>query len=283
MTGNGDKIILRIDGEPVTEGDIQKRIRTNFSDMEFDMAEPERRQAIIADAVEEEIFDRLLLKAAISAGVQVTPSEVDSAVLRSKEMFGEEGLQKMMDQRDASEQDYREYLEEVLIIGRYEEKLYENIDVDDAAVTEYYEGNKEIFILPETVRLEVILAADGEVAGQMYKRLQDGEVFEEVLAEYSALNDKTKGTKMPWLPYEKIPPALRDAVESAEAGELLAPVQTSEGSTIIKVLERRPPGIPPLDEVRKNVGELLLKQKKHEVLQSWYDAERGKVNIESMN
>jgi parvulin-like peptidyl-prolyl isomerase len=283
LSNDPHRPIMRIDGEPVAEREIQWRLETRYNPLEIDTADPERKRAMIQVAVEEVIVDKLLLKAALQTDLQVDAAEVDGAIQTTRDMVGDARFQEMLAQRYTSEEDYREFVKRILIIGRYEEKLYADVKVDEASLAQFFEGHKESFMLPETVRLEVLLVPDRAMADQIHSRLQGGEVFQAVLDAYSAGNEKVKGSRMSWIPYDRIPEALREAVRSGEAGEVLAPIQTSEGSTVIRILEKRPPHLPSLADARKDVEALALKEQKHAILQAWYDEARKKASIEYLN
>ncbi len=280
LSGDPNKTILRIDGEAVAEKEIRWRLESRYSPLEIETADPDTKQGMIQAAVDELILDKLLLKAAQKTDLHVDSTEVDAAVQNARSMMGDERFEQMLAARYPSENDYREFVKEVLLIGRYEETLYPSLQVDEQGLEEFFERNKNRFMRPETVRLEVILVPDLTVADQIYSRLQRGEALEAVLDAYSAGEEKIKGRRMPWMPYDKIPGPLREAVRSGEAGEILGPIETSEGSTVIRILEKRAPHLPSLEEAREDVAALALKEQKHAVLQAWYDAARKSANIE---
>ena len=278
-----ENILANIDGEPITKADIIKRIKFRRADLDESKVDPNQWQRMLKGATEEAISDRLLLKAAQSEGITATQEQVDFSLKRSKAILGEEKFQEMLSKSGASEEEYREFIKSKIITSKYQLKLFATIKIDDSKITEYYDEHKEDLFTPESVRLEMIILEKRDDADVIYNRLKEGEDFDKVVQEYTAIYKKRIGGKVKWMPYDAIPEQIRPLVKEGKAGELLEPAQIPEGYSVIKILEKRPEGIPELDEVRGDIEQVFRMKEQQKILENWFASAKQKTTIEYMN
>ena len=73
-----------------------------------------------------------------------------------------------------------------------------------------------------------------------------------------------------------------DAVAFAlNTGELSPVFRTVFGFHIVKVLEKRPAGIPKLEDVREQLDEVIFQQKRQKVIEQYLDRLRAKADVQS--
>ncbi len=278
-----ENILAKIDGEPITKAEIVKRIKFRRADLDESTVNPDQWQRMLKGATEEAIRDRLLIKAAQTEGITVTEEQVDFSLKRSKAILGEEKFQEMLAKSGASEEEYREFIKSKIITSKYQSKLFATIKIDDSSITEYYKEHKEDLFTPESVRIEMIILEKRDDADVIYNRLKEGEDFDKVVQEYTAIYKKRIGGKVKWMPYDAIPEQIRPLVKEGKAGVLLEPVQIPEGYSVIKILEKRPEGIPELDEVRGDIEQVFRMKEQQKVLENWFASAKQKTTIEYIN
>jgi len=128
------KVLARVDGDPVYEDEIVRRIKVAHGVADNSTVDPNQWQRMFQAGLKSEIVDRLLLKAANSEGMVADWEGVDQLLDRSKTMLGNEKFQDMLNKRNSTEEEYREFLGKRSLIKKYREKLFAGITVDEDAM-----------------------------------------------------------------------------------------------------------------------------------------------------
>src|SRR4029453_3974855 len=72
-----------------------------------------------------------------------------------------------------------------------------------------------------------------------------------------------------WVRVQTLPPALREAVSTLQAGETGGPVQRGATFLLVGVEERRPAHLMSLVEAQPQIKRRLLVEKQRKVVQAW--------------
>lgn len=276
---NSKKVIAVVNGDVIYEGDVYRRIQAAYGDIEKEKLPPSRWEMMFEGAIESEIIDKLLLKAAIEDGLKISSEKIDEILSRTREKMGEENFYKMLKSRNASEDEFKKFLEERELIEAYKDRLFKEIKIDEASLKQYYEGHKEEFSEPEKIRLEVITVRDMEQAKTIYKRWIEGETFEKLAEEFNKKPDEKIGRRLKWMPYDAIPVQLQPLVKAKKKEEILEPTQVGEDIYIIKILDYRPDRALTFEESKDRIQDFLLIKKQGDLIDQWYKKRLQEVEI----
>ena len=201
-------------------------------------------------------------------------------------LFAEEARSLGLDQDPALRLLIQDAADQILANHYVHRHLFAAVTVSQAEVREYYEAHKQAFKQPETVHAAHILLRVGSQAsaeevrqietraGEIRKRLSQGEPFEKLAAEYSEdTGTKADGGDLGWFDRKGKAAAISEAAFALQPGRLSDPVRSSVGYHILKLIERKPPGFQPLEEVAAKIRPLLLREKKMAAAK----AERGRL------
>jgi parvulin-like peptidyl-prolyl isomerase len=238
---------------------------------------------LLETAIDSEIIDKLLLKEALTRGIEVSPEEIDASFDRSRKLLGDEKLDKMLKERNSTEEDYREFLKERLLINRYKETLFKDINVDEDILEPYYEGHKESFSEPEAVRLEIIITENPETAAEISRRIKKGEDFVKVGEEFSQKDDKVIFRRTRWMPSDAILLMVQPQIREGKIGEILEPIQRDNTTEIIKILDKRPARTLSYEEAKDKIRNFFLQKDQQKILEQWYEKKKQEVKIEYIN
>lgn len=274
------KIIATVDGKPIYEGDVFRRIKAVYGNVERSALPLTRWQMMIEAATETEIIETLLLKAATEEGMTVSSTELDSALAKSKEIMGEKNFKDMLKERNVTEQEFRTFLEERELIDAYKTKLFSTISIDNSAAKDYYEGHKDKFMMKDSARLEIMVIDDQQKATDIYKRWKEGETFDALSEVYSKTEKQTVGRRLRFTPYDVMPIEIQPRVREGNAGDILGPIQSDGTFYVIKILEKRIEGVMEYEQAHEMVRESLRMSKEQKVLDEWYASQIHTVTIE---
>lgn len=145
-------------------------------------------------------------------------------------------------------------------------------------VVEYYKKNREKLMLDEMVHashvLKLVDAEHPEEAAraaieEVRQQIAEGVIFEG-LADFADLGFLSRGETVP--PFDGV-------IFSLTPGTIGGPFQTQFGFHIVKVYERRPAGVPKLEEIRERISEVIYEQKRQKVIEQYLDRLRGNANV----
>ncbi|MHB8881361.1 MAG: peptidylprolyl isomerase [Thermodesulfovibrionales bacterium] len=198
---------------------------------------------------------------------EVLKSIVNMIVLSAKAR--EKGLDKTQEVERAMEL----AISNVLVTALLNNDVIKKIDVTDDDIKLYYSTKKDDFKAPETVKARHILlrvkrdASDEEKkqlrekAEGVLKRAKAGEDFVKLVTEFSEDASKSVGGDLGYFPKGKTVKPFEEAAFAMKPGEISGIVESRFGYHIIKVEDRRPAGLLPLEEVREKIKKNIFESR----------------------
>jgi peptidyl-prolyl cis-trans isomerase C len=257
-------VVARIDGQPITLADLQKRMAQQPPYVQARYASPERRKELLDNLIRFEILAREARKRGYDR---------DPQVLRHQQ-------QKLVDRMVAEELDARLKAE----------------DIPEAELRRFYQEHAERFTRPEAVRVSQILVADATAAARVAAAARalgprDDRGFRRLVAAHSLDEDsKQRGGDLTFLERQpagggsdahRPPPAVVEAAFAlTEVGQIGGPVRGDHGFHVLRLGQRRPAALRPFEEVAAEVRQLVLEGQRSRRLDEWVAEMRNKVNIQ---
>ena len=152
--------------------------------------------------------------------------------------------------------------------------LMERVREED--VTAYYDKEIKNGPLEEEVRARHILLDNREAADAVVADLENGADFAALAKERSKGPSGPSGGDLGYFSKQSMVPAFSDAAFKLAAGETSPPVQTQFGWHVIRVADRRNRPVPPLDQVRDQIYQLLISEAQRDI----YDEMRAKASVD---
>jgi peptidyl-prolyl cis-trans isomerase C len=257
-------IVARIDGQPITLADLQKRMAQQTPYVQARYASPERRKELLDNLIRFEILAREARKRGY---------ERDPQVLRHQQ-------QRLVDRMVAEELDARLKAE----------------DIPEAELRRFYQEHAERFTRPEAVRVSQILVGDATAAARVAAAARalgarDDRGFRRLVAAHSLDEDsKQRGGDLTFLERQpaggggdahRPPPAVVEAAFGlTEVGQIAGPIESDRGFHVLRLGQRRPAALRPFEEVAAEVRQLVLEGQRSRRLDEWVAEMRNKVNIQ---
>jgi peptidyl-prolyl cis-trans isomerase C len=171
--------------------------------------------------------------------------------------------------------------EKDLLIEKVVQKaVYSRLDVSSEDVEQYYKENIKDFDRPDQVRARQIVVSTEEEGQKVLGLLRQGESFAAIAGQYSMSPDAKEGGDLGFFAKGEMPPEFEKAVFSLPVGRLSDLVKSEYGYHVFLVEEKREAARLTLDEMRPEIRETLLTEKKEKAYQDWLRELRSQASIE---
>jgi peptidyl-prolyl cis-trans isomerase SurA len=252
---NGDYIVVVVNQELVTAGEIDQRLeRAREGAQRATQALPPelelRRQ--ITDALIEE---RVIITYAREAGLKIDEPEVDRAVqnVAAQNQITLAQLRARLREEGIDYARFRANLRDQLLVERIREReVYPRIRITDAEIDRAVDlqraqaqADAEVNIaqilvtVPDNADAATVAARKARAEAAL-ARVRGGESFETVAREVSEDGNRLKGGEIGARPASRLPDLFIDATRNLAAGQLApAVVRSGAGFHVLRLIERR--------------------------------------------
>jgi peptidyl-prolyl cis-trans isomerase C len=228
------------------------------------------------EAMDLMIEQELVRQAAEREGIAVSAGEIAAGIAKLRTAFDDPGAYaRRLESEGFTEESHRKHIAGMLAAQRYLEGVRAAVPaVSDAELETYYRENEHRLTFPEQVRVRHILltwkrlgtkddrAAIREQMVPILERARSGEDFAALAQEYSDDRDtKRKGGDTGFFYRGQMVPAFEQVAFSLKPGEISDRVETPFGVHIIRLQERRPARLLPLDEIREQLRDHVHRER----------------------
>lgn len=271
-----DRIVAVVEDEAIFASDVEVLVRQYLLQQGRTSISASERAELEQKVLTDLINDKLVIAQAGRLNVDISFSEVEEQVNKAiaenmNLLGGEEAFQQQLEREgftiDSLKKLYREQVRNRMLVERVLQMEMRNqrAEVGDDELRAFYEERKDQLPLrPEVVHLRTIFigfetsdnarrSAEARIR-EAYSRLQAGEAFEDLAAEYSDDPSGKNGGDLGFLrPEDLREPTFAAAATALEVGEVSEPVLTAYGYHLIRVAEKRP------DTGEMRIGHILAR------------------------
>ena len=246
------------------------------------------------DAMDLLIEQVLTAQAAEEAGIEADPAAVDKSIEDLRTVFKTEDAFRMKLENDGfTEASFRNHVSRIMAAQEYLDEIRsETAAVTDAELEDYYRVNAYRLTLPAQVRVRHILISwkpMGKPDDRAYSRSQMADVLKRARAgeDFAALAreisddaaTRASGGDTGFFYRGQMAPAFEEAAFALESGEVSDVVETPFGVHIIRLEERRPEELLPLDDVREQLRAHVQAEKAEQAVRDEVDRLKSGADI----
>lgn len=285
--GLGGDQLAKVNGQVITQDELETRRQIYELFFRQSMGDAASREHLIDQLVTEQ----LLLQQADALRISVTDAQVASEMERffvsldRQYHQGREGVFEQLSSRGLTNDAVAAFLRRFLITQEVTEKKKAEAAVGVDEVAAFYDENKEQLytMQAEAIRAaHVLVASDqAELAQEVSAKAKAGGDFGQLARLYSADPGTSRiGGDLGYFTRGKMVPEFSEAAFGLSPGEISDPVQTKFGWHVIRVIDRRGPGVIPLEEARSHIINLLLPTKQDQIYEQWVAGLRQQARIQ---
>jgi Parvulin-like peptidyl-prolyl isomerase len=231
------------------------------------------------------IAEKILLMKAGELNLKLTDSDINKQVDEEAGKFkakysGLGQYENILKQNGLTETELKGLIKNLVIVKAAKEDIVKNVTIADDEVKAYYDKNKEaIFTKDAGADVAHILVADEGKARELKAKLDAGADFG-TLAKENSLDTGTKnnGGSLGFVEYntKELVSEFVEGFKNLKEGQVSEPVKSIYGYHLIKVTGIKSGEVVPFDEVKDQLKNFLLVQKKegiyNEKIQEWKTA-----------
>ncbi len=275
-------VLARVNGQPIYKSQLAPKIGAHLEKFKkMGVTDPADRQfkPVWKKVLDEFIAGELLFQ----EGQKLTISDLEKKI---EDKMAELEARNHPSLQGKTKAEMRETARRMVVINAY---LTRNDlvspQVPEAEVREFYEKNKYSYQAKERVHVRHILVAGPENASgeemeesrlkiqKVRQMLVDGQPFEEVAGNFSDCPSAPAGGDLGYVQRGYMPQAFDEVAFSIEKGKLSEVVQTPHGFHVLEVLDRKPAGVLPYEDL----GDFFRKYLQESYPQKKFDAHIEKL------
>jgi peptidyl-prolyl cis-trans isomerase C/foldase protein PrsA len=176
--------------------------------------------------------------------------------------------------------DLREKTTALLTIQKlFRDQVYPRVAVTEEEIRVYYEGHSGDFQQPEEVRAAQIVVKTAQEARMIEQQLRAGKDFGEMARKYSLSPDAKAGGDLGFFARGQMPRQFDDVAFRLKVNQVSSVVSTNYGFHIFKLLAKRPAREKPLSEVKGQIEQKLVGEKREQAQAEYVKMVREKAVI----
>jgi foldase protein PrsA len=279
-------VAARVNGQAITTADVQAQLdqlKKQYPNM-FTGADGEGRLLDFKKRILDNLVNQTLVEqAAKKQGITITDADIQKQIDQLKSGFKDQAqFEQALTSAGMSTDALKTQIRNQLLTQKLIEKLSTSAKVTDADIKAYYDKNKQQFYQAAAKRASHILfkPSDKAQAQKVLKELQGGADFAALAKKYSTdTATASKGGDLGW-PTAPYVPEFQAALDKLDKGQMSVLVQTPYGWHIIKVTDTRAAVQQTIDQVKKQIEQIILQQRRADSYQQYLNQLRKDAKID---
>lgn len=271
-----DFIVTVVNSEPITNHDVTVEVQRAQQQYAQQRQVPPDTRELTRQVLERLINEKAQLQLARESGIKVDEPSVDQAEqsVAMQNQLSVDELRRRVAQDGINPKQFRDQLRNQLLLTRLREREVEpRVQVSDLEVDQYLQeqlansnvpANQQINIaqllvaVPENASEAQLVTLQAK-AQRALERARAGEDFAALARELSDSADRTNGGQLGLRPADRYPPLFLDATKSLTVGGISGLVRSGAGFHVLKLVEKRNAGLPPVVITQSRARHILLR------------------------
>ncbi len=203
-----------------------------------------------------------------------------------RELLAEEAARKGLDKDPDVQRTMKQVMIQKLLAKVYKERV-ESKGVTDEELQKFYKDHFKEYNKPEQVRISVILVPDkaqaDKVLAEANKAKGNMRTWRELVRKYSQDKaSKIRGGDLRYFDAQSTrvaKPLVEAAFKMAKPGQITGPIKTDKGWYVIRLTHRRKAFKRTLDEVKDQITQRILRQKRSTAIKAFIEELKKKAKI----
>jgi peptidyl-prolyl cis-trans isomerase C len=294
-----EELVARVDGRGITRSEFDSVVDSNVVRFEAQSGQtfPEEQRAMLQRRVLDGLIMRNVLEAETERqGIVVMEARFLEMLEQFKGQFpDDEAYRSVLQEQGFTVELFEQELRRQMAIEELiETQVFATITVPEQELQAFYDENPQYFQQPEQVAARHIILTTQGITDQAEldakrARLEDlrrqiaaGADFGQMARDHSEGPSAPTGGDLGTFGRGQMVPEFEDAAFSLAVGEISGIVETQFGYHILQVTERVPERSVPFSEVRGNIEEFLLEDRRNQEAERYVQGLRDQAVVEEL-
>lgn len=257
-------VIATVNGEVLSKADFVHELGRELSSVEGLTPQSPDQVDVTKRTLLDTLIERmLLLQAARAANILVSAEEVDRDVLRVSSDYPAEGFEEALAQGKLSMAELKRRTQTMLAIEKlFQSQVYSRAAVTEDEISDHFNAHTEEFQQPEQVHALQIVVKGLDDAKKVQAQLRAGKKFQDLARKYSLSADAKVGGDLGFFPRGVMPPKFDEVCFKLSVNAVSDVVESEFGYHLFKVVEKKAAKKKQLADVRAEIEQKLLQEKR---------------------
>ena len=262
--------LLEVGQRQLTLQQFERELQDTYPDISG-LTAPEQLQ--LKGQLIKQLIDReLILGEASRLNVQLTPDELDAAMVEVRGSYSEEEFIKVLEQTGSTLEKWTAALKLRLLTTKVSAAiLTPQVQVSDKETENYYKKQREEFRRPVEIRARQMLFKTRDEANRILKLLKDGGDFATLAREHSQSPDRENGGALGYFSAGQLPIEFDEVLFKLPVRQVSTPIESPYGFHLFLVERKRKAGLRPYAAVKDEIAEKLYQQKEEAAFHLWLE------------
>jgi parvulin-like peptidyl-prolyl isomerase len=277
--GKPDVTVATVDGAPITQGELERRLRRVTGEADVSDAEPALRASLLEQLVDE----RILLAEAERRGLSIPAADIEAKARAEETAMGAEAFATMLETEGLTPESFRRQVGDQLLVRAILATVPPPKPIREFDVREYYDAHKSQFAQPPQYRARLLTVASRPEAEALRAQIEGGADFATLASTRSISPEKAQGGDLGFVPEGQMPPEIDRAARALEPGGLSPVFESPFGLHVLKLEDRRPARQQTLDQARSEIFRVLNTSRAEQATETWLAGLRAKAKVEILD
>jgi foldase protein PrsA len=272
------KPVATVNGKKIDQATLDLHLREKVQDHKMQNVKIEKDK-LKESVLQELIGERLMLDEAAAQGMKVSDEEVNKQIDGIRKNIGDEQFNKALKEKGITLDAFKQRTREKLLLTKFITNLVNADAVTDDEIRDYYKNSQKPFMKPLRVNMRMMEFETETEAKAVAEDMKKNKIdFDDMTKK---LSDKSKATATDygWVSPDFFSPSLANSIKNIKAGQYGGPYKGQKSYFLVKVKERENESIAPFDEVKDNIRNILLAQKRQEAVAHWIEQKKKSSKI----
>lgn len=198
----------------------------------------------------------------------------------AEKLFYEEAVRNGLNNDKEVAEIIKEAKKKIVIAKLIKNEIDDKVVVSEAEIRAFYDANKDNLKTPEMWRASHILVPTEEEAKDIAKQLASGAKFEDLAKARSKDATASRGGDIGFFRAGQLVPDFENVAIKLTVGQTSDVVHTKFGYHIIRLTDKKPPGIQSYDKAKPVIENELKKKKKAQMFEQFILMLKKKYGVE---
>lgn len=262
--------LLEVGQRQLTLQQFKRELKDAYPDIS---ALTNQEQLQLKEQLLKQLIDReLILGEATRLNVQLTPDELDAAMIEVRGNYTAEEFTNVLQQTGNAPERWLAALKLRLLTTKVSAAaLISQVQVSDKETEGYYKNQREEFRRPVEIRARQMLFKTRDEASRILKLLKEGGDFATLAGQYSQSPDRENGGALGYFSPGQLPIEFDEVLFKLQVKQISEPVESPYGFHLFLVERKRKAGLRPYAAVKDEIAAKLYQQKEETAFHLWLE------------